>query len=183
MVTSHSVDSNCCKPLFKASRGFSKPGSVSANRDAVEFPSEELRLPLAKPTRLADPPLDARLPGVVARGLLSGTLTPLPGLAGALLRVAADCCFGGGEMSTLRTTPGCALATHGGDASGARPEPMGWLSPSTPSSAAPSTLSVKSEMVVSAGKPLLRARARPAGSARSACPCRASVPGDAAAEW
>lgn len=49
----------------------SNPGKVSAKRDAVEFPREELRLPLARLMRLAEPALEPRLPGVVALGLLS----------------------------------------------------------------------------------------------------------------
>lgn len=56
---------------MRASRGLSKPGRVSAKREAVEFPKEELRLPVAILARLADPALEPRLPGVVARGLLS----------------------------------------------------------------------------------------------------------------
>lgn len=79
----------------------SNPGSVSAKRDAVEFPSEELRLPLAKLMRLAEPALEPRLPGVVARGLFS-TRPALLGRVGAL-RVAADCRFGGGERATRFT--------------------------------------------------------------------------------
>lgn len=64
---------------------------------------------MARLMRLAEPALDPRLPGVVALGLLSGTRTPLPGLAGVLLArlVAADCLLGGGETSA--PTASCPL--------------------------------------------------------------------------
>ena len=71
VVTNHSFEASWWRARERASLGLSKPGSESAKREAVEFPKDELRLPLAMLARLRDPALEPRLPGVVARGLFS----------------------------------------------------------------------------------------------------------------